>query len=290
MSGTLTVRQPTYLLDLAPAPSGTPAPEDATLPDRGGVEHALIEQALSPYLREIAAGRTRELSVVAHHLEISLGELIHRANFALAELVNRRIEGANVQGLEGNIAQAEAHLDDLNARLEGRRAELAMEQQLLIGDMERLGRAWVLPHPERSSPTIAPMVRDEEIERIAVAEAIRYETERGWQVENVEKENKGFDLISRKPHPEDAKTFTAVRFIEVKGRAGVGEVALTENEYKTAERLKGDYWLYVAFDCAKAPRLHLVQDPARLAWESVVRVAHYHVGPEKIVAAGESWQ
>ncbi len=29
----------------------------------------------------------------------------------------------------------------------------------------------------------------------------------------------------------------------------IGEVALTTNEYKTAERLKNDYWLYVVFNC-----------------------------------------
>jgi len=35
----------------------------------------------------------------------------------------------------------------------------------------------------------------------------------------------------------------------VKGRAGVGVVALSENEYRTAQRLKADYWLYVVFNC-----------------------------------------
>ena len=58
-------------------------------------------------------------------------------------------------------------------------------------------------------------------------------------VESVESENRGFDLISRRPHPEDPKTFIEVRFIEVKGRAGVGVVALSENEYRhgrTAQR------------------------------------------------------
>jgi hypothetical protein len=80
--------------------------------------------------------------------------------------INRRIEGENIPGLEGNIAQAEAHLDELNNRLEGRRTELAMERHLAIGDIEHLGCAWVLPHPQRTAPGIAPMVRDEEIERI----------------------------------------------------------------------------------------------------------------------------
>ncbi len=47
------------------------------------------------------------------------------------------------------------------------------------------------------------MVRDDEIERIAVEAVIAYEEARGWEVESVETENRGFDLISRRPHPED---------------------------------------------------------------------------------------
>ena len=282
-TGAYMVRQPTYLAELAFAPIGTSVPIDCETSDRALVEQALVENGLNPFLEEIGAQRAREVETVARHLEISLGELIHRANMSLAELANRRIEGENVPGLEGNIAQAESHLDELNNRLEGRCAELAMERHLAIGDIEHLGSAWVLPHPERASPGIAPMVRDEEIERIAVEAAIRHETERGWVVESVEKDNRGFDLISRKPHAYDEKTFTDVRFIEVKGRAGVGEVALSDNEYKTAERLKNDYWLYVAFKCGAAPELHLVQDPARLGWQPVVQVAHYHVGPDAIL-------
>jgi len=51
-------------------------------------------------------------------------------------------------------------------------------------------------------------------------------------------------------------------FIE---EAGVGEVGLTTNEYKTAARLKEDYWLYVVFSCGTdSPALQIVQDPARL--------------------------
>lgn len=286
--GVLTVRQPTYLAELAFAPVGTAVPSNGHMPDRARVEQALFEKALNPFLSEIASQRAKEVETIARHLEISLGELIHRSNMSLADLANRRIEGENIPGLEGNIAQAEAHLDELNNRLEGRRAELAMERHLAIGDIEHLGCAWVLPHPQRTSPGIAPMVRDEEIERIAVQEAIRHETERGWVVESVEKDNRGFDLISRKPHPYDEKTFTDVRFIEVKGRAAVGEVALSDNEYKTSDRLKNDYWLYVVFNCATKAQLHPVQDPARLGWQPVVQVAHYHVPARMILeAAGD---
>jgi hypothetical protein len=127
------------------------------------------------------------------------------------------------------------------------------------------------------------MVRDEEIERIAVRIAREHEEARGWVVESVEADDRGFDLISRKPHPHDSQTFTDVRFIEVKGRAHVGEIALSANEYKTAERLKADYWLYVVFECASTPALHKIQDPARLGWKPIVKIDHYHVGPEAIL-------
>ena len=112
--------------------------------------------------------------------------------------------------------------------------------------------------------------------------ATRHEEERGWVVESVEDENRGFDLISRRPHPEDTETFIEVRFIEVKGRAGVGVVALSENEYRTAERLKNDFWLYAVFNCAGTPELHIVQDPARLGGQPVMAVEHYRIGPDAI--------
>ena len=130
---------------------------------------------------------------------------------------------------------------------------------------------------KRDMPEMAQMVRDPEIERLAVQEAIRHEEARGWQVESVESENRGFDLISRKPHPEDPKTFIEVRFIEVKGRADVGDVFLSSNEYRTAERLAADYWLYVVYNCGTKPEVHPIQDPARLDWAPLVKVEHYRV-------------
>jgi superfamily II DNA or RNA helicase len=287
MDGQLTIKQPTLLLDISPAPKGTSVPDDASLPDRATVEHKLVDTALKPFLDEVAAQRAKEVDTISHHMEISLGELINRQNLQLAELVGRQQSGVTVPGLDGNISLAESHLDELNNRLENRRAELRNEKQCTIGDIQHLGRAWVLPHPERNAPGIAFMVRDEEIERIAIQEARKYETSRGWEVESVEADNRGFDLISRKPHPHDPKTFTDVRFIEVKGRVAIGEVALSFNEYKTAERLKKDYWLYAVFNCGSKPELHAVQDPARLGWEPIVKIDHYHTSAQQIIG-GES--
>jgi hypothetical protein len=91
----------------------------------------------------------------------------------------------------------------------------------MIGDIQFIGRAWVLPHPDRAAPAFAPMVRDEEIERIAVAAAIAHEEAQGWQVESVEQDNRGFDLdLPQAPPGRSQATAIEVRFIEVKGRAG----------------------------------------------------------------------
>ena len=285
LTGDITIKQPTVFLDLALAPQGTTVPEVNGLPEQHMVEQALIERALAPLLSEVAAERERETATIAHHIEISLNELIHRQNLKLAELVEQRERGDTSPLLAANLKQAEDRVDELTSRLERREAELQQERQCTIGDIQSIGRAWVIPHPERTAPGIAPMVRDEEIERIAVQAVIAHEEARGWQVESVEQDNRGFDLISRRPHPEDPKTAMEVRFIEVKGRASVGEVALTTNEYKTAERLKQDYWLYVVFDCASTPRVHTIQDPVQLGWEPLVKIEHYHVGAEQILAA-----
>ncbi len=225
---------------------------------------------------------------VERHVNISLNALIDRQQLQLGEYLNRQIDGQTVTGLDGLIAQAEQHLDELNTRRETRQRELELERHCSIADIVHIGRAQVLPHPERDSPGLAVMVSNPEIERIAVAEAIRHEEARGWVVESVESENRGFDLISRRPHPDDKLTFIAVRFIEVKGRAGVGVVALSENEYRTAQRLKGDYWLYAVFNCAGTPELHTIQDPARLGWKPVMAIEHYQISAPALLIAEEN--
>lgn len=288
MRGMMSIRQPTIFLDLALASAGATVPDDSVLPGRDRVERVLVEQALQPFLNAITVQRAKEIETISKHMEISLNELIHRQNLRMAELLESQRTGDPSPLLAANIKTTEDRLDELNGRLERRRDELQQERRCTITDIHHHGRAWALPHPERTSPRIAPMVRDEEIERLAVQVVIAYEEARGWKVESVESDNRGFDLISRKPHPEDPQTAIEVRFIEVKGRSVIGEVALTTNEYKTAERLKKDYWLYAVFNCGSSPQIHIVQDPARLGWEPLVKIEHYHVSADQIVRAATS--
>ncbi|MEB3886133.1 helicase-related protein [Lyngbya sp. CCY1209] len=283
VGGTLAVRQPTLFLDFVPAPEGTRPPEGEELPGREAVECALVEQALEPFLKEVLDRREPEIDTMSRHLEISLRAIIDRVQCQFAELMAQKESGSKEAGLDGRLKQMEDRLFTLNGRLERRREELKQERSFTIADIRLHGRAWVLPHPDRASPEMAGMVADAEIERVAVETAIAFEEKEGRAVKSVESENRGFDLISRRPHPEDSQTAIAVRFIEVKGRAGIGEVALTTNEYKTAQRLGEDYWLYVVFDCATRPTLHVIRDPARLGWRPVTQIEHYQIDPNQIL-------
>ena len=64
------------------------------------------------------------------------------------------------------------------------------------------------------------------IERIAVQAVIAFEEARGCKAENVEDDTRGFDLISRRALSMAGGEQVATRFIEVKGRAGAGKIAL----------------------------------------------------------------
>ncbi|NUM45696.1 MAG: DUF3883 domain-containing protein [Anaerolineales bacterium] len=273
------VREATLFGDLQlaqqSAEAGTGVPTAEGWPDKAGVEAFLINGALSTFLKEVIHQRERELATIAAHVEISLNAIIDRVQVQFAALHEQVMAGASEPGLEGRYRIMEERLEELNMRLERRRAELEQERHCTLADIQHVGRAWVLPHPERDTPGFAPMVRDAEIERIAVEAAMAHERERGWVVESVEAENRGYDLISRRA--------AEVRYIEVKGRAHVGEVALSPNEFQKAGILGEDYWLYVVYNCATQPKVHPIHDPARLG--GIVTVAYYVLGPEVVLGA-----
>ncbi|HPC43143.1 MAG TPA: DUF3883 domain-containing protein [Spirochaetota bacterium] len=282
------LKQPTVFLDIVPAVDyDTRAEELASLndmmPSLSVLESFLFNNGLLEYKAEVEMERRREVEVVVRHIEMSLIELIHRQNSRLIDLLEQRDRGDNSPQLLGHISQTETRILDLENRRETRKKELDREREIAISSITHLGASWVLPHPERNVPEIRGMVSNDKIEMIAIQRAIEYEESRGYRVKSVESENRGFDLISRKPHPEDPDTAIDVRFIEVKGRYDTAEVALTSNEYKTAQRLQQDYYLYVVYNCSTVPELHIVRDPARMGWKPIVKIEHYLVKADEVL-------
>jgi len=281
IEGTVSIHPPTIFHEIVPAEKPVEVPDGSHLPQKEQLEWILLERGLNPFLEEVRKERLRETRIVESHVETSLNTILNRENCTLAELVTQRESGSEEAGLEGRIKQAENRIEEVHRRLELRRSELSRQRQCSVTDIRHVGRAWVLPHPDRDTPTGRAMRRDEDVERTAVQIATKALESEGFTVESVEADNRGFDLVARKPASSEPNAAPSVRFVEVKGRADTGEVALTANEFKTAERLKQDYWLYIVFHCATPnPTLNILRDPARFPWQPIVKIEHYRLKME----------
>jgi hypothetical protein len=254
------------------------------------VEHLLLlkgGQGVPPAALRFAvtAGQSRELART-YATEQAAWPLVSQRRRALADTLAEREEflrrGYDYQ--EADLAAARARLTqkatagdarakgeltrikERQRRLWAQREEalrlLRREPELIApGEVTFLAHALVVP----SSDPEDGKRHDEAVEAVAVKIAWAYEEAAGASVKDVSTpelarkaglpEHPGFDLLSL--HSERGE-----RAIEVKGRAGTGDVELTENEWARACNHRDRYWLYVIYDCATPhPRLLRVQDP-----------------------------
>ncbi|OLS15781.1 MAG: helicase, partial [Promethearchaeota archaeon CR_4] len=164
---------------------------------------------------------------------------------------------ARAQAELTKIKQRQRALDTLK---KNNLAQLQREPELVTpGDVIFIAHALVIP----TSDPEDLMRHDKEVEDFAMQIAITHEKQFGT-VKDVSKpqmardagllDYPGFDLLSQRSNDE--------RAIEVKGRAIIGNIELTENEWAKACNLRSKYWLYVVFNCGTPqPKLHRVQDP-----------------------------
>lgn len=262
------LQEPSLLGNFSPASPPVELPPAAYLPEATTWLH---DHALAPFLEETAKDRLSEVDRVAVHVELSLTELLQRAD----EEIGRA--GADVEmklaGAEGRLAMAESRHSELHARRERRRTELERERALSLQGVERLASVLVLPHPEREAPEVRRLRPDFETEASAMRVAMEHEQAKGRQVYDVSEKNLGYDVTSLDLASGD------LRLIEVKGiGASTGTILLTPNERRVAQDRRDCYWLYVVTDCNTTPQLQEpIRDPARFAWNEVTKVAHYYL-------------
>ncbi|MCA1572913.1 MAG: DUF3883 domain-containing protein, partial [Chloroflexi bacterium] len=262
------LREPSVIGDFVPAdPPATP-PVVSALPEPTAW---LQTHALTPFLEETRSERVAEVERVTAHVELSLTELLQRADEEIgrsAAEVERQVAGA-----EGRLAQAESRHAELLVRRERRRADLERQRSLTLQAVERLASVLVLPHPERDAPEVRRLQPDFETEAMAMRVVMDHERAQDRQVYDVSEKNLGYDVTSLD------LTSGELRLIEVKGLGAVtGTILLTPNERRVAEDRRDCYWLYVVTDCDGTPCLQEpVRDPARLDWHEVTKVAHYYL-------------
>lgn len=224
----------------------------------------LDEALLDPHREELRARAARsaeerrglvERGFVAREAELAQRRA-HLRERAEAGHERARQELEQVRRLQRELAaERQATLDE----------HLAAPGRIEAGEVRWIARALVVPSadPEERAR------HDGEAERVAMAVVRAAEEARGARVHDVSTPPKaraagltdhpGFDLLARFPGGTDLA-------IEVKGRAGRGDVELKRNEWAAALNHGSGYQLVVVFDCASpTPVLYRIPDPfARL--------------------------
>ena len=254
--------------NFAPADPPAELPPVALLPEATSWLH---ENALGPFLEETRNDRLTEVDRVSAHVELSLTELLQRADEEIgraASDVDQKLPGA-----EGRLAMAESRHSELLARRERRRTDLDRQRALTLQAVERLASVLVLPHPDRDAPEVRRLKPNFETEAIAMRVVMEHEQRQGRQVYDVSDKNLGYDVTSLNLASGE------LRLIEVKGLgAATGTVLLTPNQRRVAEDRRDCFWLYVVTNCSTEPQLQEpIRDPARLDWTEVTKVAHYYL-------------
>ena len=262
------LQEPSVLGNFVPVDVSSDLPTIAVHPEETSWLH---EHALAPFLEEARRDRLAEVDRVSAHVELSLTELLQRAD----EEIGRAAGDVDLKlpGAEGRLVQAETRHADLLARRDRRRMDLDRQRALTLQAVEQLASVLVLPHPEREAPEIRRLKPNFETEAAAMRLVMETERAQGRQVYDVSAMNLGYDITSLDLASGE------LRLIEVKGLgASTGTVLLTPNERRVAEDRRDCYWLYVVTGCDTSPCLQEpVHDPARLDWNEVTKIAHYYL-------------
>lgn len=171
-------------------------------------------------------------------------------------------------------------------RLEDSEQTILREPALVgVGPVEFLAHVLVRP----ASSDEESLKYDQQVEMAAMAIVTAHERALGARVVDVHTPElalaaglttawPGFDLLSYRPGGER-------RCIEVKGRAAVGNIHISANEWASAANRRKNYWLYAVFNCASsAPQMVAVQDPFA---ELVEKAAGFELNANDIYAVGE---
>lgn len=229
-------------------------------------------------LDDVTAHRRTECDLRRSYLETTFTDLILDLQDRLNDFQQAQLLGDDDpeerQKLERRIQQ-------LKERRTQRLQELDLMLRLSANLPELVTSALVIPAPVAKVEIDAPessirkgfaMRRDDEVERIAMETAMRYERSRGWTPYDVSQDGEHYDVRSESPNGEK-------RYIEVKGRAQSGPVMLTGPERDKLTQLGERAYLYIVTECkGERPRLRIIRNPmAFLTPEMLYRQVQYLV-------------
>lgn len=286
--GTMTVRAIEEFLLLEPRTGGLPLDaQRLAVSAQGRIEEARAFM-VATVAKEIAQKHRDRLNAdLASRIEfLRQGFFYEQKELVQARTVwsKRRNEGH--PSAEREVARIRDLQRAWETRAQDAEQTVLREPALIgVGPVEFLAHVLVRPAANDEES----MHYDAEVERVAMELVMAHERALGARVLDVHTPElsllaglntpwPGFDVLSHRP---DGKR----RCIEIKGRARLGNIHISTNEWAAAANRREEYWLYAVFDCASAaPRMVAVQDPfAKL----VEKAAGFDLNANDILAAGE---
>jgi superfamily II DNA or RNA helicase len=237
--------------------------------------HAMttLMPVLEDYKVELAVERKRQTEIKEKYGLTSLEHLRLQLDGDLIQLYARRDAGDNVDLVIRNKEEQKQGYEDALIKL---KETIAQERVLTMSTPNFVGAIRVIPR----SITDTAMKNDPEIEQIGMETTMLYEREHGRIPEDVAAENLGFDVRS-------TDSAGAKRYIEVKARAGLGAVTLTQNEWFKAQQFQSDYFLYVVLNAATQPELYIIQNPDEQTQpEEKIEAVRYQISLNEIRGKG----
>lgn len=208
----------------------------------------LAFEKLDEHREQITERREREAEVRKNYAVKSLNSLIAESSARIMRYRKKEREG---EDMERPIGQEKRRKDELVQRRSEILRETELEKSITYDNPKVFTAIAVIPYPRSKEEG---MYRDEEVERIAMDLAMKYEKAHDRKPVDVSEQNLGYDVKST----SDGE----VRYIEVKGRAGEGQIALTTNEWMKAKRLRAEAWLYIVTNTKSNPAFYIINDPA----------------------------
>ena len=226
---------------------------------------------LEKYKATLRTERERQAAIKEKYGVRSLDYLINKLD---GELIGLKIRHDNGENVDLVIRNKEEQLEGYQQAFRELKTSLEQERNLTIATPRFIGMARIVPEVDAS------MVSDAAIEQIGMDVTMAYERRQGWTPADVSEENLGFDVRSTAP---DGRK----RYIEVKARAAIGPVALTQNEWFKAKRFQAEYYLYAVLNAASAPTLYRIPNPAALLKPEEQVEVRYLVSVNEITSKGE---